>query len=238
MEMPRCFILLGGRGTRLFPLTNFIHKSMIPVAGRPVIEHIIDYLKSQRISDIIFCISDSSSKEQIIHYFGDGSRFGITLRYSVGPRELGTAGRILHASSQHLINGEFVIYYGDILTDLNLREVYGFHRKKRGIGTIVFSPILPIASGIGVLDESGRIEKITEKPLLPHNTNIGVYILEPEILKFIEPVSDFFVDTFPRVIRNKEKLYGYVSNCKWLDIGTFRNLQRAEKFVKENFRGK
>jgi NDP-sugar pyrophosphorylase family protein len=236
MEMPRCFVLLGGRGTRLFPLTSFIHKSMIPVAGRPVIEHIVNHLKTQGITDIVFCVSNSLSKEQIIHYFGDGSRFGMTIRFSVGPWKLDTAGRILCASSQNLINGAFVVYYGDVLTDLNMREVYKFHQEKGGIGTIVFSPNLPIASGIGWLDESGLVQKIREKPLLPYTTNLGIYILEPEILKFIEPNADFFNNTFPLAIRNKEKLYGYVSNCHWMDVGTFRNLQMAGRFVKENLR--
>lgn len=238
MKMVRCFILLGGRGARLFPLTNYVHKSMIPIMGRPMIEHVINHLKNQGITDIVFCVSNSENKEQFMHYFDDGTRFGITLRYSIGPKKLGTAGRILHASNGHLINGEFIVYYGDILTDIDLREVHKFHREKGGMGTIVFNPNLPIASGIGVLDESGKIKEITEKPLLPYNTNIGVYVLEPEILKFIEPDSDFFKDTFPRVIQKKEKLYGYVSNCRWLDLGTFQKLQAAKKFVNKNFRGK
>jgi len=238
MKMVRCFILLGGQGTRLFPLTNFIHKSMIPIMGRPMIEHVINHLKNQDITDIVFCVSNSNSKDQIMYYFGDGSRFGVTLRYLVGSKRLKTAGRILHASSENLVDGEFIVYYGDILTDLDLREVHRYHLEKKGIGTIVFNPNLPIASGIGVLDESYEIKKVTEKPLLPYYTNIGIYILEPEILQFIEPNADFFRDTFPLVVRNKKKLYGYVSNCRWLDIGTFRNLQVAEKFVKANFKVK
>jgi len=238
MGMPRCFILIGGQGTRLYPLTSFIHKSMIPILGKPVLEHIINHIKNCDITDIILCASNSTSKEQFKHYFGDGSRFGVTLRYSIGPKRLETAGRILHASSKNLIDGEFMVYYGDILTNLDLREVYKFHREKRGIGTIVFNPNLPVVTGIGVLDSSGQVMKIEEKPVLSRNTNIGVYILEPEILKYIEPSSDFFSDTFPQVVRNKDRLYGYISNCKWLDIGSFQSLQIAETFVKENFRGK
>jgi len=236
--MVRCFILLGGQGTRLFPLTNFIHKSMIPIMGRPVIEHIISHLKNQDITDIVLCVSNLANKEQFTHYFGNGSRFGVTLKYSVGTKKLKTAERILLASHQNLVNGEFIVYYGDILTNLDLRKVCEFHREKGGIGTIVFSPTLPIPSGIGVVDERGQIEKIQEKPLLPHNTNIGIYVLEPEILKYIKTNHDFFADTFPQVIRNKERLYGYVSNCKWLDIGSFQSLQSAETFVKKNFRGR
>jgi len=236
--MLRCFILVGGQGTRLYPLTSFIHKSMIPIRGKPILEYIMNHLRNHDITDIIFCGSNSSSTEQIKHYFGDGSRFGVSLRYSIGPKRLETAGRILHASSKNLIDGEFMVYYGDILTNLDLREVCKFHRKKRGIGTIVFNPSLPIATGIGVLDSNGQVRKIEEKPVLSRNTNIGVYILEPEILRFIEPYSDFFADTFPRVIRNGDKLYGYISNCKWLDIGSFQSLQMAETFVKKNFRGK
>lgn len=238
MKMPRCFILLGGRGTRLFPLTSFVHKSMIPLLGRPVLEYIVDHLRNQGITDIVLCVSDSGSREQFTHYFGDGSRFGLTIRYSTGVQELKTAGRILQAHNEGLVDEDFIVYYGDILTDLNLKDVYKFHLKKSGVGTVVFSPNLPVAAGIAVLDENSDVQKIAEKPLLPHKTNIGIYVLKPEILKFIEPDSDFFADTFPRVIENKDKIYGYVSDCRWLDIGSFQNLLKAEEFVKNNFRGK
>lgn len=203
-----------------------------------MLEYVINHLSNQGITDVVFCVSNVGSTEQFTHYFGDGSRFGITVRYSVGGQELKTAGRILQAHEQGLVDGDFIVYYGDILTNLDLKDVYEFHLKKLGIGTIVFSPNLQIAAGIAMLDNYSQIQTITEKPLLPHKTNIGIYVLKAEILKYIEPDSDFFFDTFPRVIEKKEKLYGYVSDCKWLDIGSFQNLQKAEEFVTENFRRK
>lgn len=231
--MPKCFLLLGGQGTRLFPLTNFIHKSMIPVCGKPILEYIVRTLRDNEITDLIFCVSNSSNSYQFAYHFEDGLKFGTKIRYSAGAKSLNTAGRILNA--KELIEDTFIVYYGDILCNVDFKQLYKFHTEKGGIGTILFSSILPVSYGTGVLDQNSRVLEVKEKPSLPLSTNIGIYILEPGILNYIKKDSDFFSDVFPRAIKNGEKIFGYVSDCGWLDIGTLDNLQKAESFVNQNF---
>jgi len=234
MEMPRCFILLGGQGTRLEPLTKFVHKSMIPLDGKPVIEYIIDNLKKNDVKDIVFCVNNSPMKKQFFHYFKDGSRLGVKIRYSLGSLKLNTAGRILEA--KNLVDDTFIVYYGDVLANLSLKQVCDFHQQKRGIGTIVFSSTLPTSVGVGILDDECCVKEVKEKPLLPFPTNMGIYVLEPKILDYIKPNYDFFRDVFPLVIQKKENLYGYLTNSHWIDIGESpTRLQKAELFVKQNF---
>lgn len=181
--MPRCFILLGGQGTRLLPLTNWIHKAMIPLCGKPILEYIILNLRRHNIRDIVFC-SNPRTAEQFTNYFGNGSRFGVKIRYSIGKQSLNTAGRILNA--KNWIDDTFIVYYGDVLSDVNLLKVFDFHKSKDGIGTIVLSPMLPTAVGITKVGRDGRISEVKEKPLLSYPTNMGIYILEPKILRYID----------------------------------------------------
>lgn len=233
--MPKCFVLLGGQGTRLYPLTTWIPKSMIPINGKPMISYVIQHLRSQDVTEIVLCLSDGYDKyyDQFIDYCADGTKWGVHIKYSIGSSNLNTAGRISHAND--FVDYDFIVYYGDILSDINLKRVYQFHKQKGGIATIAVYSFLPTTKGVALIDDEGLVIEVKEKPLLPYPTNMGVYILQPRILEYIEPQHDFFIDLFPHLIDKGEKVYGCTVDCNWIDIGNFNNLKQASEFVKQNF---
>jgi NDP-sugar pyrophosphorylase family protein len=119
-------ILAGGAGTRLYPITTYLPKTLIPIGNRFVIEYIIDYLKSHSVTEIVMLVSDNEF-ELVKNHLRDGDRFGVTIEYSVAER-IGTAGAL--GAAADLVGDSFVVYYGDVLTDMNLKAMISFHEEK------------------------------------------------------------------------------------------------------------
>src|SRR5437773_3908952 len=131
----KAFILAGGAGTRLSPLTQFIPKGMIPVAGKPFIDYVIRYLAGHGVRSIIMLLSDEDS-EVYRNHLEDGSKFGVNIGYSISPR-LGTAMALKEAADH--VDGTFVVYYGDVLTNMDLSEMIRFHKSRGAVCTIALS---------------------------------------------------------------------------------------------------
>ncbi|MGH9879462.1 MAG: nucleotidyltransferase family protein, partial [Nitrososphaerales archaeon] len=200
----KAVILAGGSGTRLYPLTRKTAKCMLPVNGKPLLEHITRYLASYGFKEIIVTLG--TKKEQIIDYFGDGSEFNVNLSYSVEGKPLGTAGSLKNAEAY--LSGRTLIMQGDNLTNFNLRNVIAFHRKRKAMVTITLTQVKDQSGyGIVVIDRQGRIMRFEEKPrrFFSKLVNSGIYVVEHEVLDHIPKgiKFDFSRDLFPKLLRSK-----------------------------------
>ncbi len=225
--MTRAFVLCGGKGTRLRPYTYNIPKPMLPLGSRPILEFVIDNLKSSGITDIVLTVG--YLKEQIMDHFGDGSRFGVKITYSEETEELNTAGSILPKKS--LVNGTFVVVMGDHLTCVNMKKMIEAHKKAGNIATIGLKRQgVPLEYGVAMVEE-GQIREFQEKPILSNMINAGVYVLEPGIYDYINPKSDFAKDVFPAVMKDGKKITAHVFDEFWMDIGRMHDYEKINEII-------
>lgn len=218
----RAVIMAGGEGTRLRPLTCGRPKPMVPVANKPVMEHILDLLKKHGISNVAATLQ--YMPDMIREYFEDGSKFGIGLKYYVEHKPLGTAGSVKNA--EEFLDGTFLVISGDALTDIDLISAVSFHEERNATATLVLKRVdVPLEYGVVVTDGDGRIIRFLEKPgwgeVFSDTVNTGIYILSPEIFEYIKPgaVYDFSKDLFPMLMKDNKRLYGYITEDYWCDIG-------------------
>ena len=215
-------IMAGGEGSRLRPLTSNLPKPMLPIANRPMMEHIVLLLKQHGITDIVATVQFLASL--IRNYFGDGSDLGVSLSYANEDVPLGTAGSVLGA--RDLLSGTFLVISGDALTDIDLEEVVAFHRQRGAAATLVLKHVQdPLEFGIVMTKEDGSIERFLEKPtwgqVFSDTINTGIYVLEPEILDLIPPEQpyDFSSELFPAMLDKGLPLFGFVTDAYWTDVG-------------------
>lgn len=220
----KTILLVGGLGTRLRPLTNSIAKPMVPLVNRPFTEYTIDLLRSHGLKEIIF--SSFYLPEAIQAHFGDGSRFGVHIDYCLEESPRGTAGAIKNC--ERFLDGEpFLIFNGDVLTDLNMTELINLHQSKHAMATIALGKVID-PTAFGMIDQyrDGRVRRWFEKPSWDEVTsrwvNIGASVFDPEVLNYIPPDEAVSVErqTFPELIDSGAAIYGYQSPAYWLDIGT------------------
>ncbi len=218
----KAVIMAGGEGSRLRPLTCNRPKPMVPIANRPVMEHIIELLKKYGIKDI--AVTLQYMPEIIKDYFGDGSEFGVNLNYYIEDVPLGTAGSVKNA--EEFLDEPFIVISGDALTDINLDKALEFHRKREAVATLVLKKVeSPIEYGVVVTDKAGKITRFLEKPswgeVFSDTVNTGIYVLNPEILGYIKPnqMFDFSKDVFPELLKENRPMFGFVTENYWCDIG-------------------
>jgi NDP-sugar pyrophosphorylase family protein len=229
-KLKKAFILAGGKGTRLKPITYEIPKPMIPVKGRPILEYTIDLLREHEIRDIIISIGYLGDK--IKSYFGNGEKFGVKIIYIEEDKPLGTAGPLKLAKP--LLDETFLMINGDILFKMNINEMFRFHKENKALVTMALTTIENI-EGFGVARlEGNRIIEFVEKPskekAMSNLINAGIYIVEPEVINLVP--SGFSLiekDVFPKIAKER-KLYGYVFSGRWYSTDT---LERYEKALKE-----
>ena len=184
----KAVVMAGGEGTRLRPLTCNRPKPMVPVANKPIIQHIFELLQSHGITDIavtLYYLAD-----EIESFFGDGSELGLKLSYSIEDVPLGTAGSVRKACEM-LGRERVIVISGDALTDIDLDDVVRFHESKSAMATIVTTRVPnPLEYGIVVFDDEGRIRRFLEKPswgqVFSDTVNTGIYVLEPEVFDYID----------------------------------------------------
>lgn len=229
----KAMILAAGLGTRLRPLTERIPKCMVPVGGKPVLEHTIEWLCRYEITDLV--INLYHLPNVVIDYFGNGSRWEVNITYSIEDESLGTAGGVKNVG--WFFDGPFFIWYGDNLSTCNLNQLYSFHEGKEGVATIALHYREdPTASGIVGLDEDDRITRFLEKPrpdqVFSHWVSAGIFVLEPLVLEAIpaEGTPDFGRDVFPALLAAGQPLYGYRLSADeglwWID--TPDDLERVQ----------
>ena len=232
---PKAIILAAGKGTRLRPLTNLMPKAMVPVGGRPLLEHTIELLRQHGVREI--AINVHAHAEAIAEHFGDGSRLGVRLSYSFEPLLLGTAGAVkkLH---DFFKDGTFYVIYGDVLTQMDLSSLLEYHQSRRALATIALhQPEDASRCGVVQQDEDGRITSFIERPEAGTAAgawaNAGVYVVEPALLRQIseDGPQDFGRDVFPEIIAKGEAIAGFRSDAAFWDIGSAERLRRCEDWM-------
>ncbi len=230
----KAFILAGGAGTRLSPLTQYVPKGMIPVAGKPFIDYVISYLAGHGVRNVIMLLSEEDS-EVYRNHLEDGSKFGVSIGYSISPRA-GTASALREAAN--LVDSSFVVYYGDVLTSLDLSGMVKFHHEKKALCTVALSTGVRIDYGVGRVDGEGRIKYFEEKPVLQeYPVSIGVYACEPKVLEYCTAGSDLAADVLPEMLKKGEPVYGFITKEPHHDIGSFKQLNEAKDILRSQKRG-
>ncbi|MDE3228061.1 MAG: NDP-sugar synthase [Acidobacteriota bacterium] len=228
--MAVAILLVGGFGTRLMPLTKNTPKPMLTVAGLPVTEHQIAMAKAAGITEIVLATSYLS--EIFTPYFGDGSKWGISIKYAVEEEPLGTGGAIRNAAQLLSSNESIVILNGDVLSSHNLSEQIRQHEAHDADVTLHLTEVEDArAFGCVPTDSNGRVTAFLEKMDNPvtNQINAGCYVFNPRVLSTIplNTVVSVERETFPQLVANNAAVYGYVENAYWLDIGTPRALLKA-----------
>ena len=217
-------ILAGGAGTRLQPITAYVPKALLPIGNRYVIEYIIDYLKKHGVVELVLLVSDNEF-QLLQNHLGNGERFGVQIQYSVADR-IGTAGALCVAGK--LLGERFVVYYGDVLTDMNLREMISFHIAKQGTCTIAMSTAVPIDYGVGRVTPDGKVTYFEEKPVLKeYPISMGIDIFEHSALTYCSRGKDIATDVIPQLLRDGKQVFAFLSNKRHYDIGTFKSLEEV-----------
>jgi len=240
--MTQIVIVAGGLATRLQPIAEEIPKCLIDVNGTPLIEHQLEFFKSKGYTDIIFCVAHLA--EKVKDYFGDGKKFGMNIQYVQETEELlGTAGSV-KLVEQLIPDGEdFVVYYGDNLTNIDFDKLLQFHKDKGAAATIVVRP-LPEgykSSSVITLESDSKVKVFLEKPPMEViekyknekcYINSGIYVFKKTVLQGIPPNEkyDFAKQVFPGLMQKNSPVYGYVTEEFFREIG---RTEKYEKFLEE-----
>ncbi len=221
--MIKALILAGGKGARLRPLALHIPKPIVPLANIPFLFYQIDHIKQARITEII--LSLSYQPRTITDIFGDGVRYGVTMRYTHEDLPRGTAGAF--KAAENLIDDTTVVLNGDVLTDTDLLDVIRYHRANKAEATIVTARVMnPAGYGLVESDADGRVVRFTEKPpedeVTGDTINAGIYILEQSVLDRIayEGAQSFEREIFPAMLQDGVRFYAYLTHGYWQDIGS------------------
>jgi mannose-1-phosphate guanylyltransferase len=230
----RAVVLVGGEGTRLRPLTLTRPKQMLPVGGRPMIERVLQRLAPHGIDEAV--LSLGYKPDAFIDAYPDGRCAGVALRYAVEDEPLDTAGAIRFAALEAGLTDTFVVVNGDVITDLDVSELVGFHRSSGAEATISLTPVDdPSRFGVVPTDEAGRVLAFIEKPApeeAPTNLiNAGTYVLESSVIERIPGGRRVSIEreTFPALVAGR-CLFALASRSAWLDAGT------PETYLEANLR--
>ncbi len=236
----KALILAAGEGSRLRPLTLTCPKPMLPLGGRPLLEHIILLLKRCGITRIAINLH---YKPWIIPlYFWDGYPWGVEITYSVEENLLGSAGAAKRL--QYYFDETFVVFYGDLYTEMDLRPLIDFHRQKGSQITVALYEVdNPCDCGIVDLTPAGQIRRFVEKPapgeVFSNLANAGVYVVEPAVLDYVPSGRpyDFGRDLFPRLLAEGMNVWGYPIHDLLIDIGTPAKYQEVQRLYRVKQQG-
>jgi NDP-sugar pyrophosphorylase family protein len=237
----RAAILCGGRGERLKPLTDYYQKTMIPVGPKklPILAYIVALLKHHRISKVAFLTGYRA--EEVKRYFGDGSEIGMKFTYSEDKK--GTLGS-LNAVANALTNGaiprcdELLVYYGDILTDLDITALFVVHRKEKADVTLVLGKGYSLP--VGVADVKGaRVISFHEKPKLNLSVTTGMMVMGPKAMALIKKVAgprktDLMADFVPELLRSRGRVAPFYLEREWYDVGTVGSFEKLNEGLARN----
>jgi NDP-mannose synthase len=220
----KAVILAGGRGTRLAPYTTVFPKPLMPISDKPILDIVIQQLRYYGFTEITLAVGYLS--ELLMAYFGDGSRFGVSIRYSHEDQPLGTAGPLA------LIDGldePFLVMNGDVLTTLDFGDLMRFHRTGNSIATITTYPrSVKIDLGVIEYDDQAFLSRYIEKPTHHYNVSMGIYLFNPQALAFIPHNQRLDLpDLMLKMIAQGETVRCYRCDGYWLDIGRIDDYQVA-----------
>jgi NDP-sugar pyrophosphorylase family protein len=218
-------LLAGGAALRLRPLSNEMPKAMIVVAGKPLLQWILEWLKRNGVNRVV--IGVAYKKEKIIDYFRDGAAFNVRIRYSQHTVEGGTSEGFKLAIERHVDDETFLAMNGDELVDIDLSDLALHHHSNGGITTMA---VAPLRSPYGVVELNGSdVIGFREKPILrSHFVSVGVYVFSREILRYLPETGNIEQTAFPK-LASMRKLKAFVHNGFWATVNTIKDLEDVEK---------
>lgn len=226
-------ILAGGKGERLRPLTDTLPKPMVPLCGKPILAHQVEWLKAGGVTDVVFLAG--YRWEAIQDYFGDGRDFGVRVHYSVEDSPLGRGGAIKNGFPLVPEEDQLVLALnGDVVTSEILDNILSRHREKKQsnpshLATIM---VVPMVSPYGLVDmgQGDDVVGFREKVEIPYWINAGVYVFDRNIFSELPELGDHETDTFPRLAQDG-KISAYRSRAFWRSVDSFKDLQEAEEYM-------
>ncbi len=228
----KAFILAAGLGTRLRSAGLDVPKAMVPIGGKPLLEHHLELFQRQGIRE--FIVNLHHLPEKITSYFGDGSRFGVSITYSHEPELLGTAGAV-KKMEEELRDGAFIVFYGDNLVRVDFAPLVEFHRAHRAQVTVaLFASPEPWTGGVVETDLNGRVLRFVEKPdpkqISTNLISAGIFVVEPQVLQAIPAgrFCDFGKDVFPNLLAAGQPVYAMTPKAYIQDVGTPERLAKEQ----------
>jgi mannose-1-phosphate guanylyltransferase len=236
-------VLAGGEGKRLHPLSYYFQKCMIPIGSKqkPLLEYIIHLLRSHSIIDIALLVG--YKHEQIVNYFDGGGRFGVKITYVPDdPALKGTGGSLLNAYRRKEIQPHetLLVYYGDIISAINITEMVKRHRQRGAVATIALSNGYQVRVGVAAVKE-GDVTGWTEKPTLNLNVGTGIMVLEASTLRELEPLRqqyrklDLMSHLIPHLIETGKVVHAYMTDAFWLDVGSTERYEKLDNELVDSF---
>ena len=222
----KAVILAGGLGERMGSYTATTPKPMLPLAGRPILEHLVEWTRKAGIREIVLCVSHL--RESIEGHFGDGSDFGVRIEYAATPRPMATAGQLRAASG--LLNSAFVCMYGDSIFGHSLRAMVRQHVRTRPAMTIAtHMHTTTVPYGVITTTRAGTVTSWDEKPRIESLINVGCYVIEPAVLALIPPNRALGMDSaVRRAIARGMRVREYRARGAFTDIGDIASYDRAQ----------
>jgi len=229
-------VLAGGEGKRLRPLTYYFQKCMIPIGNRqkPLLEYVLVHLKRHGIVDVKLLVG--YKHEQIVNYFTDGGRFGIKIDYLVDDPSLdGSGGALLNAELKGAFSDAdaLLLYYGDILSDIDLSEMVKQHVESESVATLAVTNGFEVPVGVAEI-EGRNIKSWVEKPMIDIFAGIGIVALSPLALKSLKELSlsrkkvDIMGDLIPFLLKNGDRVEAYLTDAFWYDVGSTEKYERID----------
>jgi NDP-sugar pyrophosphorylase family protein len=222
----KAVLMVGGKGTRVRPFSYVLPKPMLPIGERPVLELLLRQLSKNGFDEVILSLGYQA--DIIRSFFGDGSRFGVKLVYSEEKERLGTAGHLSLVKDK--LKDTFLVMNGDVLAGIDFKDLMQKHKQSKAAMTVIFKKLITVLEyGVPEIDGEGRIVGYTERPVRESTASVGMYLMEPKVLDYIE-YNKFLdmPDLIKKLIASKEKVYPYFLNGTWL------HLSRKEDFDKAN----
>lgn len=230
----KAVILAGGKGTKMRPFTYEMPKSLLPVGGKPVLEHLITELKRNHITEIILCVGYLGDK--IKEYFGSGEKFGVHITYSAEKEPLLTGGAILKVKK--LIDDEpFLVINGDVITTLNIQDLIDFHESEQTVVTVALTTVNEPKQFGQLALHGAKLVNFYQRPLgrsvKSHLVNCGLYVCEPGVFQHFpkNQISFMFEDVLNTLIQKREAS-GFVFEGSWFDVGNLSGYEAAIKQFK------
>lgn len=230
-KIKKALVLAGGDGVKMRPFTYELPKTMLPVKGRPILEHIIDLLREYDVRDIYVAIGYLG--EKIKDHFGDGSKFGVKIHYIEEKKRLGTGGS-LKVTFPELSSDPFLMIWGDVLIDIDLGDFINFYLEESSAMTVALTSVSDPTDYGSVRLHGDQIVEFVEKPRksksISHLVSAGVHIVDPSIKDFLPSKPQFMLekDVIPELIK-KGQIRGYLFEGQWFDVGTPEIYKRAIK---------
>ena len=227
----KAVILAGGLGTRLQPYTNSLPKPMLPLGEKPILEHLIEWIKKNGVKEIVLCVS--YLRKKIEDYFGDGKRFGVKIEYAISKKPLATAGQL--KTAEKFIDDTFVCLYGDSIYNFSLKNMISHHKRKKSIITMsLYGYKFNMKYGVIDTTNTGMVTAWNEKPELSAKINMGCYVMEPEVFQLIPKNKQYGMDNvIQKALSKKKKISSVISKKGFIDIGDKETYEKTNQEYKK-----